>query len=95
VKGELPLRIVDQPKGAVIRGLCGVEAASLRRAVTVLPGLRRAVPLPGLSPDVTPAAVLMMIAHAKRCERCQQIQAEQNQAIEALQIRVAKVSGTL
>jgi hypothetical protein len=65
--GELPLRIVDQPGGAVIRCLCGAEAATLRRAVTPTRAMRSAVQLNQLSPDVTPAAVLMMILHARKC----------------------------
>ena len=64
---ELPLRIVDQPGGAVIRCLCGAEAASIRRATTQMSGLRASAALPGLAPDVTPAGILMMIVHARAC----------------------------
>lgn len=64
---ELPLRIIDQPGGAVIRCLCGAEAATLRRGITPTRAMRRAVQLNQLSPDVTPAAVLIMILHARAC----------------------------
>ena len=63
----LPLRIVDQPGGAVIRCLCGRELASLRKGVTELSRMRGAVSLPHLSPDISPAGLLVMIVHAKGC----------------------------
>lgn len=85
MNGELPLRIVAQPGGAVIRCLCGAEVATVRRGLAR--GHRMAVSQPGLSPDVTPAGLLMMIAHAGRCQRGQQIQAN-------LQTPVANVSET-
>jgi hypothetical protein len=73
--GELPLRIIDQPGGATVRCLCGAEAATLRRASTGMLRMRGAVSLPGLSPDVSPAGLLMMIAHAKQCERGRELAA--------------------
>ncbi len=63
----LPLRIVDQPGGAVIRCLCGAELATLRRGLTELPGMRSAVYMPHLSPDVTARGLLVMVVHAKAC----------------------------
>lgn len=66
---ELPLRILDQPGGAVIRCLCGAELSTLRRGTTVLAGLRQAVALPHLSPDITAAGLVVMVAHAKACAR--------------------------
>lgn len=75
-RGVLPLRVVDQPGGAVIRCLCGAEAATLRKAVTQMAGLRAAAPLPGLSPDITPAAVLNMIIHARSCAAARWLAAE-------------------
>jgi len=69
--GELPLRIVEQPGGPVIRCLCGAEASVLRRSmanglwVVVLDGPARI----RLGPDVSPAAVLSMIVHAQVCTR--------------------------
>jgi hypothetical protein len=64
---ELPLRIVDQPGGTVIRCLCGAELATLRRGVAALAVLRQAVTLPHLSPDITAAGLVVMVAHAKTC----------------------------
>lgn len=64
---ELPLRIIDQPGGAVIRCLCGRELATLRRGLTEIPGMRSAVSLPHLSPDVSVHGLVIMIAHAKAC----------------------------
>ena len=68
VVDELPLRIIDQPGGAVIRCLCGAELATLRRGVTRMAGLRQAVALPHLSPDITAAGLVVMVAHAKACD---------------------------
>jgi len=70
MRGELPLRVFDTPGGLVIRCLCGAEASVVRRAVTQLTGLRASVEYhPRASPDVSPAAVLRMVAHAKACSR--------------------------
>jgi hypothetical protein len=64
---ELPLRIVDQPGGAVIRCLCGRELAAVRRGLTEVPGMRAGVALPQLSPDLTVHGLLIMVVHAKAC----------------------------
>lgn len=55
---ELPLRIDDAPHGAVIRCLCGAEAA------VMAPGIadrRRG------TADPSAAGLLRMVVHAKRC----------------------------
>lgn len=64
---ELPLRIIDQPGGAVIRCLCGAELSTLRRGTTEIPGMRSSVRLLHLSPDITPAGLMIMVVHAKQC----------------------------
>ena len=69
---ELPLRIVDQPGGAVIRCLCGRELAQVRRrsaADIVRPtsGRYEARSLAGLSPDISAAGLAVMVAHALQC----------------------------
>lgn len=66
--GELPLRVVDQPGGAVIRCLCGQELATLRKGTTQMGGLRAAAALPHLSPDLTPGGLAIMVAHGKQCK---------------------------
>jgi hypothetical protein len=63
----LPLHVIDQPGGAVIRCLCGAELATLRRATTNLRGMSAAARLPHLSPDITAAGLAIMVAHAKQC----------------------------
>jgi hypothetical protein len=69
---ELPLRIVDQAGGPVIRCLCGAELAVMKRGLTnELIGLRRSDYQPRLSPDLTPAGVMRMVLHAKTCVRGQ------------------------
>ena len=70
--GELPLRIIDQPGGPVIRCLCGAEASVIRKSTAnnSMIGLRASGPSrPLLGPDLSPAAVLMMVAHAQACTR--------------------------
>jgi hypothetical protein len=69
---ELPLRIIDQPGGIIIRCLCGAEAAVVKPATTGAAAIVRAahsqrVANRGLSPDLTPAAVLRMALHAQQC----------------------------
>jgi predicted alpha/beta-fold hydrolase len=76
---ELPLRIVDQPGGAVIRCLCGHELATLRRGVTGLTGMRRDAYLPHLAPDITAAGLVVMVAHAKACAEGRRRAAELHQ----------------
>jgi len=70
-KRELPLRIVHQPGGAVIRCLCGRELASVRRgsaASLVRPsGRYEARSLALLSPDITANGLAIMVAHALTC----------------------------
>lgn len=79
--GELPLRIVDAPGGPVIRCLCGAESAVVRPSSEQSAAIIRAnrgsrIMNRGLSPDVSPAAVIRMIAHAKTCRRGQNAGAE-------------------
>lgn len=72
----LPLRVIDQPGGPVIRCLCGAEAAVARLMVpnrTML-GLRGSGPrMNQLRPDLSPHAVLSMVLHAKRCNRAAEV----------------------
>ena len=71
IAGELPLRVVDQPKGAVLRCLCGLEAARLVKSTVnrSMLGLRGSGPAQmSVGPDLSPAAVLAMILHAQQCE---------------------------
>ena len=55
---ELPLRVDDAQRGAVIRCLCGAEAAVMR------PG---PVDLWRGTADPSAAGLLRMVLHAKRC----------------------------
>ena len=67
---ELPLRIVSQPGGAVLRCLCGLEACRLVRSTVnnSMTGLRSSgAARPRLSPDLSPAALLAMVVHAQAC----------------------------
>jgi hypothetical protein len=68
---ELPLRIIDQPGGLVIRCLCGAEAAVVKPAPPVAAIVRAGHSMRRtnrtLSPDGTPAAVLRMALHAQQC----------------------------
>jgi hypothetical protein len=57
-EAELPLRIDDAPHGAVIRCLCGAEAAVMR------PGI---VDQWRGTADPSAAGLLRMVLHAKRC----------------------------
>jgi len=72
----LPLRIIDQPGGPVIRCLCGAEAAVARPALANrgMVGLRSSGPrIERLRPDLSPHAVLSMVIHAKRCRRAVEV----------------------
>ena len=70
---ELPLRIIDQPGGPVIRCLCGVESAVVRAGppAGAAPVIRAAhgarVMARAVGPGTTPADVLRMVLHARRC----------------------------
>lgn len=69
---ELPLRIIDQAGGLTVRCLCGAEAAVVQGSAElsgpfVRAGRARPAANRGISGDVSPAAVLRMAAHAKRC----------------------------
>jgi len=74
-KRELPLRIVDQPGGTIIRCLCGRELASMRRG-SASEALKRpegrnsyeARSIARLSPDITAHGLAIMIAHALTCK---------------------------
>ena len=73
-KRELPLRVIDQPGGAVIRCLCGRELATLRRG-NAGHKLRRpsgrneyeARSISLLSPDISAHGLAVMVAHALTC----------------------------
>jgi hypothetical protein len=74
-KRELPLRIVQQHGGAIIRCLCGRELATIRRGSAAelirRPSGRttmdvRSIPL--LSPDITAHGLAIMVAHALTCD---------------------------
>ncbi len=69
---DLPLRIAETPGGYVIRCLCGAESATVKASAEPAGAIVRAargsaVANRGISPDVSPAAVLRMALHAKRC----------------------------
>jgi hypothetical protein len=70
---ELPLRIDDTPGGPVIRCLCGVEAAVMDPP-RAQPAIRHVVP------DASPAALLLMVMHAKKCTRGQNLATEKRRA---------------
>jgi hypothetical protein len=83
---ELPLRVVDQPGGAVIRCLCGQELARVRRALVteqVSVRIRENHARPNLSPDITAAGLAVMVAHAIGCGRGKALLAEQQSRIYA------------
>lgn len=70
--GELPIRVIDQPGGPVLRCLCGAESSTLRRGTVnrSMPGLRGSGPAQlRAGPDMSPAALVIMAAHARSCER--------------------------
>jgi hypothetical protein len=69
---ELPVRIIDQPGGAILRCLCGLEAARLVKSTAnySMIGLRSSGPARhAVGADLSPAAVLAMVLHARGCER--------------------------
>lgn len=77
--GELPLRVVDAPGGPVLRCLCGAESAVIRSGLanSTMTRLRSSGPaMPHASADLTPAAVMRMILHAKNCLRGSNLQLE-------------------
>ena len=78
---ELPLRIIDQPGGAVIRCLCGMELARMRKGVVAGQLMARTVGANRgqvqLSPDITERGLLIMVAHAGQCDRGKALLAEQ------------------
>jgi hypothetical protein len=70
IRGELPLRVVDQPGGAVLRCLCGLEAGRLIKSTGnyTMVGLRGSgLARARIGPDLSPAAVLAMVLHAQLC----------------------------
>lgn len=71
--GELPLRVVDTPGGPYIRCLCGAEATVMRPELNYQRGglvrTNRAQVKAGS--DLSPAALIRMVAHAKACVRGQ------------------------
>jgi hypothetical protein len=70
---ELPLRIVQQPGGATIRCLCGLELARMRKGVSGGVKFARAAggnrALMSLAADVTTPGLAAMVAHAMACQR--------------------------
>jgi hypothetical protein len=67
----LPVLVVDEPGiGVLIRSLCGAESAVIRPALAAARAPARA------STDPSPAAVILMVAHAKACGRCQTLMEE-------------------
>lgn len=65
---ELPLRVDDAPGGALIRCLCGAEAAVMRPGI--LDQWRGTA-------DPSAAGLLRMVLHAKRCLPGQNLMAGQ------------------
>jgi hypothetical protein len=77
---ELPLRVYDQPGGAVVRCLCGLELARMRKGVE---GGRLMARTTGmnrgqvqLGPDVTTPGLLAMVVHASACKTGRALLAE-------------------
>lgn len=68
---ELPVRVVDTPAGVVLRTLCGGEASSWAPEA---PGTVQAVT------DLSPAGLMRVILHARRCKRCAGIALEREVA---------------
>ncbi len=77
---ELPLRVYDQPGGAVVRCLCGMELARMRKGLVAGQLLARTTGQNRgqvqLGPDVTSAGLLAMVAHAGACKTGKALLAE-------------------
>ena len=76
--GELPVRIIQGPRGLLMRCLCGAESATLRKgtANSTMTRLRSSGPaVPQLGADLTPAGLLIMAAHAAQCQRASEVAA--------------------
>ena len=68
--------MVDQPGGAVLVCLCGLEAGRLIKSTVnrSMAGLRGSGPARlRIGPDLGPAALLAMVVHAQKCERGKEI----------------------
>ncbi len=73
---ELPVRFYDTPAGIVARCLCGAEGARVTLAPERASAIVRAahgtgVRNRGVSADVSPAGLLRLAVHARRCVRGQ------------------------
>lgn len=77
---ELPLRIVELPAGYCVRCLCGAESAIIKPASAHGEIIRAArgfgITNRDTSGDLSPAAILRMVVHARSCLRAQNASAE-------------------
>jgi hypothetical protein len=76
---ELPLRVVEDDGMIILTSLCGAESGVIRMGLanSTMVGLRSSgAAMPRVSPDLTPAAILRMVLHARGCLRCQNLAAE-------------------
>jgi hypothetical protein len=74
--GELPVRIIEEPGGGmIIVCLCGAEAAVMRRGLDdgELLRLRQSGYRTQIRSDLTPAGLITMIIHARKCQRAREI----------------------
>lgn len=76
---ELPLRVVDEPGGPYIRCLCGAEATVMRPELDHQRGgvVRTNRARLHAGSDLSPAALIRMVAHAKQCMRGQNLLEEE------------------
>ena len=76
MRGELPIRIVDDGSGPVLRCLCGAESATLRKGTVnrSMTRLRSSGPAAlAMAAGLTPADLLIMVAHARTCARAAEL----------------------
>jgi hypothetical protein len=76
---ELPTRVFEADGAIILRSLCGAESGVIRKGLanSSMVGLRSSgAAMPRVSPDLTPAAILRMVLHARECLRCLNLAAE-------------------
>ena len=82
----LPLVFIDQPGGIVIACLCGAEATTVRNGLAndTMTGLRSSgQSMQRLAADVSPAGVLRVVLHARKCVPGRNAGLQLNRAIRA------------